>query len=183
MVKKKCVSVNCCVMQDDCAVVGCVLSNPLIYDKREELRNLVVHLDKKKRLKYIIEVLQDIQPPKVRRTQIDRYFLLKKRKGVDLDKWDTSKKEIKYQTNLKHVSKRKKIKIIIPKKRVKKEAFYDKHCKEISLSVNTNTPAVENLEYTVYLQNQTPEQFRLAQKHGWRIAKALTEPQENFHEQ
>lgn len=40
----------------------------------------------------------------------------------------------------------------------------------------------EILEYQLYLQGQTPEQFKLAKEHGWQIAKALTEVKPNFHE-
>lgn len=65
---------------------------------------------------------------------------------------------------------------------------------DVSLSVNSNTrggkitpvekiPHVDtvNNEFQQYLINQTPEQFRLAKLHGWKIAQLLTAPQENFH--
>lgn len=49
------------------------------------------------------------------------------------------------------------------------------------LSVNTNTPRYSDPEYILFLQNQTKEQYELAKKHGWKIAKAITEPEPNFH--
>lgn len=51
---------------------------------------------------------------------------------------------------------------------------------DVTLSVNTSGRK-EYDEYQHYLQHQTQEQFLLAEKHGWKIAKALTAPQENFH--
>jgi hypothetical protein len=36
-------------------------------------------------------------------------------------------------------------------------------------------------EMNLFLMHQTPEQFELAKKHGWVIAKMLTEPEPNFH--
>lgn len=68
-----------------------------------------------------------------------------------------------------------------------KQTYAQFHSADCHLSVNNNTlkskPPTQDLEYLTYLQNQTPEQFVLAQKHGWRIAKLLTEPEQNFHEQ
>lgn len=44
------------------------------------------------------------------------------------------------------------------------------------------TEEVNKKEYNRFLILQTPEQFHLAQKFGWQIAKLLTEPEKNFHE-
>lgn len=56
------------------------------------------------------------------------------------------------------------------------------HAADVSLSVNTNTKRVYDEEHQLYLSYQTQEQFELSKKHGWIIAKLLTEPQTNFHE-
>lgn len=66
--------------------------------------------------------------------------------------------------------------------------------KDVGLSVNTNTSRSSKNgtgilssgylnEYEDYLRNQTTEQFSLAQKYGWRIAKLLTDPEPSFHEE
>lgn len=39
----------------------------------------------------------------------------------------------------------------------------------------------EVAEKNLFLMHQTKEQFELAKKHGWVIAKMLTEPEPNFH--
>lgn len=53
---------------------------------------------------------------------------------------------------------------------------------DVSLSVNNNTIRFpEKTEHQLYLQHQTYEQFLLAEKHGWKIAKLLTDPEPNFH--
>jgi len=51
---------------------------------------------------------------------------------------------------------------------------------DVTLSVNANNPR-QRIEHELYLQHQTMEQFLLAEKYGWKIAKMLTAPQENFH--
>lgn len=45
-----------------------------------------------------------------------------------------------------------------------------------------DNPILLNKDKQLYLQRQTPEQFRLAKKHGWVVAMMLTEEQKNFHE-
>lgn len=52
---------------------------------------------------------------------------------------------------------------------------------ETTFSANNSTPKIYDNEYQLYLQYQTPEQLALAKVHGWRIAKMLTAPEENFH--
>lgn len=47
---------------------------------------------------------------------------------------------------------------------------------------NIESPTAKSiLEYQLYLQYQTPEQFQLAKKFGWKFAKYLTQPTQNFH--
>lgn len=55
---------------------------------------------------------------------------------------------------------------------------------DVHLSVNDNTARRRPVdkEYSLYLQRQTPEQFALAEKFGWKIAKLLTDPEPSFHE-
>lgn len=61
--------------------------------------------------------------------------------------------------------------------------YLRRHAADVHLSVNTNTPKSVDKEYQEFLAHQTPEQFELAKKHGWRIARLLTDPEPNFHYQ
>lgn len=59
-------------------------------------------------------------------------------------------------------------------------------CADVKLSVNTNLSKHHNKMsdgYQEFLATQTPEQFELTKLHGWKIARILTTPQENFHEE
>ena len=59
----------------------------------------------------------------------------------------------------------------IKRKQPKNLGFYDNPVK-MEMDID---------EHQRYLQSQTLEQFRIAKKQGWRVAKLLTEPQINFH--
>lgn len=47
--------------------------------------------------------------------------------------------------------------------------------------INPNIVPHDEYQKQYYLQHQTPEQFKLAQKFGWEFAKMITEPCENFN--
>ncbi len=57
--------------------------------------------------------------------------------------------------------------------------YLERQAAAVKSIINLSTPSKD---YDIYLQNQTLEQFKLAQKHGYVIAKLLTEPEPNFHE-
>lgn len=63
----------------------------------------------------------------------------------------------------------------------KMESQLTKRMKE-SYGSDFNVTSTEKKEHDIFLMNQTPEQFMLAQKFGWKFAKSITEPEPNFHE-
>lgn len=62
-----------------------------------------------------------------------------------------------------------------------KETLVQKKIRQYNMTGKLSEMEKEILEYQMYLQRQTPEQFKIARQHGWRIAKMLTEPEPNFH--
>jgi len=67
-----------------------------------------------------------------------------------------------------------------PTKKARKKTLTSRHSIDdrplIKISELKNTT-----EKDLFLMNQTMEQFELAKKHGWIIAKMLTDPEPNFH--
>lgn len=174
-----------CFCNEECALFGCLLSNPLLIQDSKKIHDRLKVTNKKWRVKYIIDILQEKQPPKVRRSHIDRWWSLRNFKGIDLDKDVVSKTKRKKHTYSHHVSKKKQIPIQKTNQTKKKKRgsivgdYLKRHAADSHLSVNTN---VDDKEKILFLQSQTPEQLELSKKHGWMIAKMLTEPQMNFHE-
>ena len=188
-----------CTMQLDCAVVGCLLANPLIEDQSKEIQERLRLIDApQNRIRYIIDLFQEKQPPKVNKTQINRYFLLRKHKGIDLDIDHVSKKEKEYHAGLKHNPTKRKIKIDYQKVQSRKKKHdaglrtnnaFERMVEKKKFDETAAKQSAERMHYcpgrivpaTEYLQTQTPEQFDYAKRYGWMVAQSLTEPEPNFH--
>ena len=166
---------NCtCTFKEDCAVFGCLLSHPLLTDwQRKHLALLAPSTPRKARLRQLIDMLQEHRPPKVSGKQVDRYYAALRYHGVNIDREPDKigKAWLNKHNAMLHPAR---VKNIISKRVKDKKPLLKPEQKQ--------APApVKDLEYQNYLSTQTLEQFRLAQKYGWIVAKALTEPQENFH--
>lgn len=149
-----------------CYVAGCVLKNPLLYDRDQEVAGRLRLLNGKARDKELINFLQEIQPPKVSGKMCRRYYARLKQ-GIDLDaprkKWKKTKRP-----NKQNLAKK------------KKGVSMDDMIGDVRLSVTTNTPR-QSREEKLFLQSQTLEQFK--EKRNWDecLKRQKEMPEPNFH--
>lgn len=159
--------------------VGCMFGVSAIPPKKRiyiigELRD--VEFGKKRDRKYI-ELVEKIRPPRVPNKQQDFYYSML-RSGMRMD--------AEYPLGLPKeglmIYKPKKVKPKpFPQPKKKKGNKVPPKKTKTELHKEKINSALER-EHQLFLQHQTLEQFELAKKYGWVIAKQLTDPEPNFHE-
>lgn len=182
-----------CPMKEDCAITGCLLSNPLIVDQSKEIYEILKLIEsKKKRIKYVINLFQEKRPPKINRRQIDRYFLLRKHKGIDLDKDYIGEREKEYHANLKHVPTKKEIKIDYSKaysqtknkgKKKKKSKGQPHSIVGVYLSQKKKFEELAAKQSAERKGVETVDEFFARREREAKTKELLSAPQENFHEE
>lgn len=152
-----------CLCSSLCGIVNkCVILHPLLEGHREQSTIQIRQHEGKRREKFVIDLLQHFQPPKVSRAQIDRYYMLYKKHGIDLDKDVISIKQRRFHEKFKRIdtNKRRRAILINPdtgnsikpihnrtfrqntraKKRRKSlvGSYLQRHAEDVTLSVNNN---------------------------------------------
>lgn len=146
-----------------CSILNeCVFDHELIKDKINELKDLLNGPGKKDRI--ILRFFKKQKPFKVSDEQMSKDFV----DGI-LKKYGQKRIFKK-----KAVKKKKPVKVIT---KTWKESI-----KELEAEITIEMHNKNDNEHQIFLMHQTKEQFELAKKHGWRVAKMLTETECNFHE-
>ena len=178
----KCLCHQACEIQN-----GCIFSHDLFDGIRISVRNNIRCTPPEHRHSKIIEILSAINPPKVSEREINYYFS-QLRKGINLDivyrrgrvTPKFLRKELRKDNNrIVRSFKKDHTRIVRDQKRVKSKMWLA-HEKRREIEDALKKTEENDRQF---LQNQTTEVFALAKKHGWIIAKMLSEPDQNFHEE
>lgn len=91
----KCKYSMCCA-GNYCSLFGCLMFHHLIEDRSKEVYEELHSIgSNKRRMKRVINLFQEREPPKIRKDQIDRYYKTLKDTGIDIDKPDFSPDQIR----------------------------------------------------------------------------------------
>lgn len=76
----------CCV-GNYCSLFGCLMFHHLIEGRSKEVYEELHRLPSNiKRMKRVVNLFQELEPPKIRRAQIDLYYKLLREHKIDIDK-------------------------------------------------------------------------------------------------
>lgn len=79
-----------------CKILDCLMFHPLIEDRSKEVYEELHSIgSNRKRMKRVINLFQEREPPKIRKDQIDLYYKTLRDTGIDIDKPDFSPDQIR----------------------------------------------------------------------------------------